>query len=105
MDPITSDPSIKGPKFDPRVKIIRYKPQIVHHYGIRSKTKAGSASVQSAEADTHYQQREQSGLGQWVAQFFGYIKEAAVQQLGSAKRWSPENMLSSYLTGQHQSSF
>ena len=81
------------------------KPQICHPYGTRSKTKAASASVQSVEADTLCEQRGHSGLGQWVGQFFGSIKEAAVQQLGSAERWTPENILSSYLTGDHQSSF
>ena len=48
-DPLTSDPSIKGPKFDPKVRKLRddKKPQISHPYGTRSKTKATSASVQS----------------------------------------------------------
>ena len=104
-DPVTSDPSISGPKFDPKLKNFNDKPQISHNYGTRSKTKAASASVQSVEPDTHNEQRWQSGLGQWVGHFFGSIKEAAVQQLGSAKRWSLDNMLSSYLTGDHQSSF
>ena len=81
------------------------KPQIGHNYGTRSKTKAASASVQSGQPDTCYEQRGHSGLGQWVGQFFGSVKEAAVQQLGSAKRWSLDNFLSSYLTGDHQSSF
>ena len=67
-DPTTSDPSIKRPKFDPKVKKFD-KPQIGHNYGTRSKTKAASASVQSVEADTHNEQREQSGLGQWFRQF------------------------------------
>ena len=105
MDPTTSDPNIKGPKFDPKVKKVKDKPQISHNHGTRSKTKAASASVQSVESDTHYEQRGHSGLGEWVRQFFSSVKEAAVQQLGSAKRWSPDNMLSSYLTGDHQSSF
>ena len=66
-DPLTSDPSIKGPKMD-------------HNYGTRSKTKTASASVQSVIPDTHFEQRRHSGLGQWVRQFFGSIKEAGVQQ-------------------------
>ena len=103
--PITSHPSIKGPKFDPKVRKFDTKPQIVHNYGTRSKTKAASASVQSAEADTNYEQREKSGLGQWVRQFFGSVMEAAVQQLGSAERWSAEYIFSSYLAGDHHSSF
>ena len=78
MDPTTSDPSIKGPKFDPKVRKFDIKPQIGHNYGTRSKTKAASASVQSVEPDTHYEQRGHSGLGQWVGQFFGSIKEAVV---------------------------
>ena len=51
VDPITSDPSIKGPKFDPKVRIFDTKPQIGHHYGTRSKTKAALASVQSVNPD------------------------------------------------------
>ena len=103
-DPTTSDPSIKGPKFDLKVKKFD-KPQIGHNYGTWSKTKAASASVQSAEPDVHYEQRGHSGLGQWVGQFFGSVRKAAVQKLGSAKRWSLDNILFSYLTGHHQSSF
>ena len=105
-DPLTSDPSIKRPKFDPKVRKLKdVKPQICHPYGTRSKTKAASTSVQSVIPDTHFEQRGHSGLGQWVRQFFGYVKEASVQQLSSAERWSPDNILSTYLTGDHQSSF
>ena len=57
MDPIPSDPSIKGPKFDPKVRKFDVNPQISHNYGTRSKTKAASASVQSVEPDTHNEQR------------------------------------------------
>ena len=103
-DPLTSDPSIKVPKFEPKVKKAN-EPQICHPYGTRSKTKATSASVQSVIPDTHFEQRGLSGLGQWVIQIFGSIKEAAVQQLSSAERWSPDNILSTYLIGDHQSSF
>ena len=81
------------------------KPQICHPYGTRSKTKAASASIQSVIPDTYFEQRGHSGLGQWVRQFFGSVKETAVQQLSSAKGWSPDNILSTYLTGDHQSSF
>ena len=56
-DPITSDPSIKGPKFDLKVKKLNNEPQISHPYGTRSKTKATSASVQSVEPDTHFEQK------------------------------------------------
>ena len=104
-DPLTSDPSIEGPKFDPKVRKLRDKPQICHPYGTRSKTKATSTSVQSVESDTHFEEKRHSGLGQWVRQFFGSVKEAAVQQISSAKRWSPDNILSTYITGDHQSSF
>ena len=69
---------MKGPTFDPKLKKINTKPQISHPYGTRSKTKAALASVQSVKADTHYDQRGHSGLGQWVRQFLGSIKEAAV---------------------------
>ena len=54
------------------------KPQISYPYGTRSKTKAASASVQSVVPDTHFEQMGHSGLGQWVRQFFGSVKEAAV---------------------------
>ena len=64
-----------------------------------------SASVQSGVSDTHFEQRGHSGLGQCVGQFFGSVKEAAVQQLNSANRWSLDNILLNYLTGDHQSSF
>ena len=77
----------KGPN---RLKDV--KPQISHPYGTRSKTKATSTSVQSVVPDTHFEQRGHSGLGQWVGQFFGYVKEAAVRQLSSAKRWSLDNI-------------
>ena len=104
-DPLTSDPSIKGPKSDPKVKKLNNEPQICHPYGTRSKTKATSASVQSVVPDTHFEQRGHSGLGQWVRQFFGPVKEAADRQLSSAKMLSWDNILSIYLTGDHQSSF
>ena len=105
-DPLTPDPSIKGPKFDPKVRKLKDSElQMCHPYGTRSKTTAASASVQSVTPDTHFEQRGHSGLGQWVRQCFGSVKEAAVQQLSSAKRWSPDNILSTYLTGDHQSSF
>ena len=54
------------------------QPQIHHPYGTRSKTKTASASVQSVVPDTHFEQRGHSGLGKWVGQFFGSVKEAAV---------------------------
>ena len=77
-EPLTSDPSIKGPNSDPKMKKLNNEPQICHPYGTRSKTKAASASVQSADSDTHFEHRGHSGLGQWVGQFFGSIKEAVV---------------------------
>ena len=77
-DPLTSDPSIKGPKFDPEVKKLNNEPQISHPYGTRSKTKAASVSVQSVEPDTYFEQMGHSGLDHWVGQFFGSVKEAAV---------------------------
>ena len=49
VDPVTSDPSIKGPKFDPKLKKNDTKPQICHPYGTRSKTKAAPISVQSID--------------------------------------------------------
>ena len=105
-DPLTPDPSIKGPKFDQKVRKLKdSEPQICHPYGTRSKTKATSASVQSGIPDTLVEQRGHSGLGQWVGQIFGSVKEAAVWQLSSAERWSPDNILLTYLTGDHQSSF
>ena len=79
-DPLPSDPSTKGPKFDPNKmkKLKDMKPQIYHPYGTRSKTKATLTSVQSDISDTHFDQRGHSGLGQWVGQFFCSVKEAAV---------------------------
>ena len=68
-------------------------------------SKAASTSLQSDVSDTHFDQRGHSGLGHWVRQFFGSVKEAAVQQINSANRWSLDNILSNYLTGDHQSSF
>ena len=87
------------------MKKLASKPQIHHQYGSRAKTKAASASVQSVEADIQCEQRGHSGLGQWVRHFFGSIKDAVVYQLSSAKRWCLENVLSSYLAGDDQSSF
>ena len=78
-DPVTSDLSIKGPKFDLKVRKLNDSPQIGHHYGTKSKTKVAPASVQSVEPDTQFEQWGHSGLGQWVKHFFGSIKEAAVQ--------------------------
>ena len=104
-DALTFDPSIKGPNFDPKVKKLNNEPQISHPYGTRSETKATSASIQSVDSDTHFKQRGHSGLGQWVGQFFGSVKEAAAWQLSSPNRWSLENILSTYLTGDHQLSF
>ena len=63
VDQITSDPSIKGPRFDLKLKKHNIKPYISHPYGTRSKTKAASASVQSVEADTQCEQRGHLGLG------------------------------------------
>ena len=84
-DPLTPDPSSKGPKFDLNVRKLKdIEPQICHPYSTRSKTKVDSASVQSVISDTHFKQRGHSGLGQWVGQFFGSVKEAAVQQLNNA---------------------
>ena len=104
-DPLTSDPSIRGPNFFPKVKKLNNTHQISPLYGTRSKTKAVSGSIQSVDSDTHFEQRGHSGLDQWVGKCFGSIKEAAVQQRSSAKRWSLDNILLTYLTGDHQSSF
>ena len=62
-NPTISDPSVKGPKFDPMVRKLNDSPQIGHNYGTRSKTKAASASGQSVEPDTHF------GLGQQIRHF------------------------------------
>ena len=50
-DPLASNPSIKGPKFDPKVRKLN-EPQISHPHGTRSKTKATPASVQSVIPNT-----------------------------------------------------
>ena len=64
-DQITSDPSIRGPKYEPKLKKI-IKPQISHPYGTRSKTKVAQVSVQSAETDTQSEQKGNLGLDQWA---------------------------------------
>ena len=73
-DPLTSDPSVKGPKFDPKVKKIN-EPQICHPYDTRSKTKDASASVQSVVPDTYFEQRGHSGLGEWVIQYLAPLRK------------------------------
>ena len=78
------------------------KPQICHPYGTRSETKATPISVHSTDIQDEW--RGHLGLGQWVRNSFGPIRDAAGQQLNSAESWSPENVLSSYLAGDHQSS-
>ena len=67
VDTVTSAPSIKGPKFDPKLKKIDTKAQICHPYGTRSKTKAAPISVQST--DIQDARRGHLGLGQWVTIF------------------------------------
>ena len=73
-DPLTSNPSIKGPKFDPKVKKLK-EPQTCHPYGTRSKTEAASASVQSVVPDTHFEQREHSGLGNGLDNFLASLRK------------------------------
>ena len=103
-DQIKTDPSIKAPKYQPKLKKI-VKPQVGHPYGTRSKTKAAPVFFQSVETNTHSEEGGHSSLDQWVRIFFGSVKDAADWQISSAKRWFPENMLSSYLAQDHQSSF
>ena len=67
VDPVTSDPSIKGPKFDPKLKKINMKPQISHPNGTRSKTKATPITLHST--DIQHEQSGHLGLGQWVRMF------------------------------------
>ena len=73
-DPLTSDPGIKGPKFEPKVKKVN-QPQICHPYGTSLKTKAASTSIQSVVPDTHFEQRGHSGLGQWSDNFLALLKK------------------------------
>ena len=105
-DPTLTDPSIKGPKYEPKLKI-KKKTQVCHPCGTRSKTKAAPVSTKSVELNTQSKQRKHLGLGQWVSNLIGTIKDATVTsgKISSAKRWSPENVLSSYLAGDHQLSF
>ena len=78
----------QGPKYEPKLKKI-VKPQINHPYGTRSKTKATPVSVQSVETDTQSEQKGHLGLGQWVGNLLGTIKDATVWQISRAERWSP----------------
>ena len=64
VDPVKSDPSIKGSKFDPKLKKIYKIPQVCHPYGTRSKTKVAPVSVQSTDIQDEW--RGHLGLGQWV---------------------------------------
>ena len=103
-DQITADPSIKGPRYEPKLKKI-VKPQISQPYDTRSKTKATPVSVQLVEPDTQIEQKGHICVGKWVGTLLGTIEEATVQKISRTKRWSPENVLSSYLAEDHQSSF
>ena len=85
-DLITGDPSIKGPKYKPKLE-------------------AALVSAQSVETKTWSKQRGHLDVGQWVCNLVGTSKDATVWQISSSKRWSPENGLSKYLPGDHQSSF
>ena len=64
-------------------------------------------STKSVGFKTQSEQRGHLDLGQWVCNLVDTIKDAtaAVQQISSAKRWSSESVLSSYLVGDHQLSF
>ena len=83
------------------------KAQFCHLYSTRSKTKAAPVSTKSAEPETQSEQRDHLGLVQWVGNLVGTGKDGTVAlwHISSPKRWSPENVLSSYLAGDHQSSF
>ena len=83
------------------------KPHICHPCNTRSMTKAAPLSTKSLKTKTQSELRGHLGLGQWVGNLVGTVKDAtvAIQQKSSAKRWSPENLLPSYLAGDDQSSF
>ena len=70
LDPVTSDPSIKGPKYDRKLKKSERKPQVCFPYRPRSKNKATPVSVQSVEINIQSEQRGHLGLGQWVGNIF-----------------------------------
>ena len=76
-DQITTDPSIKAPRYEPKLKKI-IKCQINHPFGTRSKTKAAPVSAQSVETDTQSEQKGSLGLGQWVRNSLGTIQDAVV---------------------------
>ena len=69
------------------------------------KKNATPVSVQSVETDSKSEQRGHLGLGQWVRNLPDTIKDVTVWQISSAERWSPENVLSLYLAGDHWSPF
>ena len=68
---------------------------------------ASPVCSKSVETKTQSKQKGHLDLGQWVSNLPGTLKDATVnvQQISSPERWSPENVLSSYLAGDNQSSF
>ena len=75
-DPVTSDPSIKGPKFYAKLKKIS-KPQVCHPYSTRSKSRAAPVSVQSVE--TNIQNEQGAFRSRLVGQkYLGFVKDSTV---------------------------
>ena len=82
-----ADPSIKGPKYEPKLgKIV--KPQICHPHGTRSKTKTAPVFAKSLETKTQSEARGCFDLGHWVSNLVDTIKHATVtvRQISSAER-------------------
>ena len=53
-------------------------PKFVIHVALGQRPRPPQPLYSPVVPDTHFEQRGHSGLGQWVGQFFGSVKEAAV---------------------------
>ena len=64
-------------------------------------------SFNTLETKTKSEQRDHLGLGHWVSSLVSAIKDATVTiwQISSAKMHSTENVIFSFLAGDHQSTF
>ena len=74
-DQITANPSIEGPRYEPKLKNLK-PPQICHPNGTKSKNKAAPVSTSSVEINTQSGSRGHLGLGQWAGNLVGNVKDA-----------------------------